>query len=158
VFWPPDEDLLPCPGLVQRYQDVRDKVEAEAAQALERQRVMSHEGSSQDSAGMLFHAFQARGWIDKELSPGKWNVICPWADDHSKGEDFDTSTVLFAPRTGEEVGWWHCSHMHCEGRNIHDVLALFTPEELANARLAAGVSTVSETSGGRPRRMIVGVV
>jgi hypothetical protein len=48
--------------------------------------------------------------------------------------------------------------MHCEGRNIHDVLALFTPDELARARLDAGVSTVPDTSGVRPRRMVVEVI
>jgi hypothetical protein len=158
VFWPPEEELLPCPGLVQLYQEVRARVEANVARTMERGRAGTYEGASQDSAGVLFHLFQARGWMDQELAPGKWNVLCPWAADHSTGEDFDTSTVLFAPRPGEEWGWWHCSHMHCEGRNIHDVLALFTPDELARARLDAGVSTFPETSGVRPRRMVVEVI
>jgi hypothetical protein len=158
VFWSSEDELSPCPGLVQLYQEARAQVEADAVRAQERRGSGTREGSSQDSAGVLFHLFQARGWIDTELAPGKWNVLCPWAADHTKGDDFDTSTVLFAPRTGEEVGWWHCSHAHCEGRNIHDVLALFTPEELASARLAAGVTTFSEKSEGRPRHMIVGVV
>lgn len=143
VFWSSEHELSPCPGLVQLYQEVRAQVEADAVRAQERRRSGRLAGSYQDGAGILFHLFEARGWIDTELAPGKWNVACPWSAEHSKGEDFDTSVVLFAPRTGEELGWWHCSHAHCEDRTIHDVLALFSEQELRQARQARGFRTVA---------------
>jgi hypothetical protein len=55
------------------------------------------------------------------------------------GERFDTSTALWAPGPGDEVGWWHCSHGHCEHRDLRNVLRLFALRELDQARQAAGV-------------------
>jgi hypothetical protein len=34
-------------------------------------------------------------------------------------------------------GWFHCSHNHCADRTLQDVIRLFTPEELDQARAAA---------------------
>jgi hypothetical protein len=57
--------------------------------------------------GVLFQAFQSRGWIGHVLEAGKWSARCPWEDQHTKGETFDTSTVLFAPSAGDTLGWLH---------------------------------------------------
>jgi hypothetical protein len=143
VFWPGEDDLPSCPELVKLYHQVRGQVEADQARAIARR----SEGTYQDGDGVLFHAFQARGWIEQELSPGKWSVVCPWADEHTKGTPGDSSTVLFAPRPGKTLGWWHCSHMHCAERTLEDVLALFSEQELQDARRAADLPTFSETSG-----------
>jgi hypothetical protein len=148
AFWPAETALDPCPGLVQLYQQVRARVEAEAARALAHRRAGIHAGAAQAGAGLLYHLFQGRGWIDQELSPGKWSVLCPWEAQHTTGQPYDTSTVLFAPHAGEAWGWWHCSHAHCAGRTIHDVLALFSAQELRDARRAAGLPPVADTSGG----------
>jgi len=59
----------------------------------------------------------------------------------SEGVRFDTSTILFTPGSGEVTGWFYCSHSHCQTRDLRDVLALFTPSELARAREAAGLQT-----------------
>src|SRR5262249_42964146 len=90
--------------------------------------------------GVLLHAFQARGWIGEQAEPGKWEVLCPWNQSHSKGEDYDGSTVLFPPANGS-LGLFYCSHSHCANRGYRDVLALFSKEELKAAGRAAGVLT-----------------
>jgi hypothetical protein len=90
-------------------------------------------------SGVLFHAFEARGEIGTAVEAGKWKAACPWESEHSKGERFDGSTVLYAPSAGGELGWLHCSHAHCTGRDMRDVLAHFTDDELARAREAAGI-------------------
>jgi hypothetical protein len=89
--------------------------------------------------GLLYHAFAGHGWIGSAIEANKWAVACPWEDTHTMGERFDTSTVLWAPGPGDAVGWWHCSHSHCQGRDLRDVLRLFTPSELDQARQAAGI-------------------
>jgi hypothetical protein len=89
--------------------------------------------------GLLYYAFQARGWVGQWIDPGKVAVACPWEERHTKGERFDTSTIIFAPSNGGALGWFHGSHAHCQGRNFWDVLALFTPAELAHARAATGL-------------------
>jgi hypothetical protein len=144
VFWPSDADLSPCPGLVPLYHEVVATLERSTARAeADAHRSGRHKGVYRDASGVLFHAFQARGWIEKELSPGKWSVTCPWAAEHTKGTPGDSSTVLFAPRLGETLGWFHCSHMHCEGRTFEDVLARFSADERLQARLAGGLRTIT---------------
>jgi hypothetical protein len=92
--------------------------------------------------GVFFDAFKAKGWMGEEIEAGKWAVWCPWDDQHSKGTAFDTSTVLYAPGLGEALGWLHCSHAHCQNRDIRDILACFSREELDQANLAAGLPLV----------------
>jgi hypothetical protein len=101
---------------------------------------------------VLFYAFKARGWLGKELEPGKWSVLCPWNDQHTKGKTFDTSTVLFAPGAGDTLGFLFCSHAHCQARDSRDVLRLFSRAELDDAAQEAGLppfrtDTSSGTSG-----------
>jgi hypothetical protein len=93
--------------------------------------------------GLLYHAFDDRGWIGQAIEAGKWAVACPWEAVHTRGERFDTSTVLWAPGPGEVVGWWYCAHAHCQRRDLRDVLGLFTPPELDRAKTAAGGVTVN---------------
>jgi hypothetical protein len=102
--------------------------------------------------GVLFYAFQARGWLGDAVEPGKWAVRCPWDDLHTKGAAFNTSTVLFAPGSGDTFGWLHCSHAHCQQRDIRDVLRQFSDQELEQAKRAAGVVD-PPTSTRRVRRM-----
>ena len=94
--------------------------------------------------GLLYHAFNDRGWIGQAIETGKWAVACPWEALHTRGERFDTSTVLWAPGPGEVVGWWYCSHAHCQRWDLRDVLSLFTPPELERAKAAGRGVTVNQ--------------
>jgi hypothetical protein len=89
--------------------------------------------------GILFHAFDARGWLGHEIERGKWSIICPWEHEHTKGRRFDSSTVLFEAGEGDTYGWPHCSHAHCQHRGLRTFLTIFTPDELDRARVAAGL-------------------
>ncbi|HKO49969.1 MAG TPA: bifunctional DNA primase/polymerase [Polyangiaceae bacterium] len=62
---------------------------------------------------VLGNAFLAAGWLGKQLRPGVWAVLCPNRDQHTTGQDFDTSTVIFAPAGPGGRGRFHCSHSHC---------------------------------------------
>jgi hypothetical protein len=98
--------------------------------------------------GLLYHAFAGRGWIGHAIEADKWAVACPWEDTHTMGECFDSSTVLWAPGPGDEVGWWHCSHSHCQHRDFRDVLRLFSPSALDRARQAAGIADYYDSAKG----------
>jgi hypothetical protein len=137
LYWLPDAELSPCQSLVQRYQEAVATVERQpAASAPGHGRVL---GDGSRNPGLLHHLFAGRGWLGRGLAPDRWAVVCPWTDAHTAGTPGDTSCVLFAPRAGEDLGWWHCSHMHCADRTLPDVLALFTPDERDQAREQAGL-------------------
>jgi P4 family phage/plasmid primase-like protien len=89
--------------------------------------------------GVFFHAFKARGWIGKATDTGMWTVRCPWQDRHTKGDEFDSSTVLYAPGLGDTLGYVYCKHAHCQSLDTRDVLNCFSRQELDDAERAAGL-------------------
>jgi len=72
--------------------------------------------------------FAQAGFAPRDLGGGKYAVICPWTGEHSH-PDFDgrsTSTVIWS-----DPATFHCSHAHCDGRRLADVLELigYRPSE-----------------------------
>lgn len=65
--------------------------------------------------------FKAKGlYIKEHDTSGKHYVKCPFASGHTGGKQGDTDTVLW-----QEDGKWptfHCSHNHCSGKGITDVI------------------------------------
>lgn len=92
------------------------------------------DGGEGDAAwSVLGVAFAHVGWLGKRLRDGRRAVLCPWRHEHTGGRDYDTSTVLMPPRTGERVGWFHCSHSHCHGRTATNALSALGPDARAAA-------------------------
>jgi hypothetical protein len=143
VFHLPEADLTPCPALVQLYQDTAAMIERQSAQA-----PVGHRSHTpiDGGEGLLFHAFNARGWLGHPIEGKGWAVVCPWDSAHTQGAPLDTSTILFAPSAGHSLGWFHCSHGHCYDRDIDDVLKIFSETELSRARNAAGIPPTSSRS------------
>ena len=52
------------------------------------------------------------------LSPGRYDIRCPWTSDHTNGED--TGAALFTNDDGT-IGF-KCHHGNCESRNRNDLL------------------------------------
>ena len=78
-----------------------------------------------------FRTLDVRSWFasrqayKRPLVGGKHAVRCPWVHEHSNDDTpMDTSTVVWEA----EPGLWpsfHCSHAHCAGRSVRDVMALW---------------------------------
>lgn len=69
--------------------------------------------------------FRAHGHYRRHLGEMKHAVRCPWDCDHSvEDDDRSTSTVVWE---AEGSSWpnFKCSHGHCDGRGIRDVLDVF---------------------------------
>lgn len=66
--------------------------------------------------------FAAHDSYRRPLNDGKHAVRCPWAGEHTTIAANGTDTVVWEVGAG---GWpsFHCSHAHCEGRSLRDVLA-----------------------------------
>jgi hypothetical protein len=95
--------------------------------------------------GVLFHAFLVRGWIGAclDAAEGRFAVRCPREAEHSKrSAGIDTSTVLWLPAGGDEVGWLYCAHTGSghDRWGVRDVIGMFSPWELEQARRMAGVT------------------
>jgi hypothetical protein len=70
--------------------------------------------------------FAAHGVYKRQLASGKHAVTCPWVGEHSTtDEPCGTDTVIWEADPPQVWPQFHCSHAHCEGRTIRDVMALW---------------------------------
>lgn len=94
------------------------------------------------SDGAMGVAFITAGLAGQRLGPDRMSVKCPWEHEHTTGEEFDTSTVVFGPSGAGGLGWFHCSHSHCvarfagmrAGERLATVFAMLPAESVAVAR------------------------
>jgi len=84
--------------------------------------------------GIMGAAFVAAGLAGKLVGHDRMTVKCPFADGHSQGSDFDSSTVVFGPTGKTNRGWFHCSHSSCAGRTQEEVLKALPPDALDIAK------------------------
>lgn len=69
--------------------------------------------------------FTAHGGYRRQVGPDKHAVDCPFAGEHSTpSHPMASDTVVWTAR-GALWPSFHCSHAHCAGRGIRDVLALW---------------------------------
>lgn len=69
--------------------------------------------------------FTAHGMYGRDLGGGKHAVLCIQADRHSDRRGAEASdTVIYEAGGGAWPGF-HCSHAHCQGIGIRDVIAHF---------------------------------
>ncbi|MGJ7512704.1 hypothetical protein [Variovorax sp. GT1P44] len=67
--------------------------------------------------------FKAHDAYFRALGAGKHAVACPWADEHSSRSDpRSTSTVIWECDGSGKWPTFHCSHAHCEERELRDVM------------------------------------
>ena len=67
--------------------------------------------------------FTAHDAYRRPLAEGKHAVTCPWAAEHTTTSPNGTDSVIWEA----DSGWprFHCSHAHCDGRTVRDVIALW---------------------------------
>jgi hypothetical protein len=97
---------------------------------------------------MLRLLLEDRGLLGEEAEPGKWNVICPLEDQHSKPNpgEADNDTILF--EKGGRLGNLYCSHAGCGHARyeLADWLRQFDDASIATAKKQAGVGTSARDS------------
>lgn len=71
-------------------------------------------------AQSLVPVFAAMGLNPMSQGNGKYEITCPWVDEHS--DRVDTGTAYFEPSDANHgAGGFKCHHGHCEERTIADV-------------------------------------
>lgn len=76
---------------------------------------------------------RTHGFYKRHIEGGKHAVICPWVEEHSSADrDQNTDTVIWE----SDGGWptFYCSHAHCDGRTIRDVMELLGDADAFCAR------------------------
>jgi hypothetical protein len=82
-------------------------------------------------------AFASLGWLGISLRDGRRFARCPWAGEHSdgRGRGGDSSSILFPRGVRSTLGGFVCSHAHCAGRRVRDVIRALPPDAIdAGAR------------------------
>jgi len=124
-FWdgghhPNDEPIAPCPDWLLA---ILRKPSSETTSTIN------------PGDGLLGAAFKAAGWAGRSLGTDKISVQCPWEGEHTSGNRFDGSTVVFSPNVGKTTGHFWCAHSHCQqSRSLKDVLAVLPKAALVSAR------------------------
>ncbi len=77
--------------------------------------------------------FAEAGTLGPVLADGQRTVRCPWEALHTTGTTFDGSTVLFPPCHGSDIGHFHCSHSHCDGRDHGDAIEALPADAVERA-------------------------
>lgn len=87
--------------------------------ATKRQSIRKSYGK-QPNAYEFFHRNQL---ILSESNLGSFDVICPWANEHTNADI--SGSVYFPPSPlNKEFGGFKCQHSHCETRTIKDIFKL----------------------------------
>lgn len=64
----------------------------------------------------------AHGLYKRALGEGKHAIACPWMNEHTTpSTPLSTDTVVWQA-TGDRWPTFHCSHAHCEGRGLSEVM------------------------------------
>lgn len=69
--------------------------------------------------------FKAHGAYGRPLGGDKHAVLCPWVNEHSEQRPADYSDTVVWEAAGGRWPSFFCSHAHCEGRGIRDVLEVW---------------------------------
>jgi putative DNA primase/helicase len=71
---------------------------------------------------------ETKGLSLSQVSDREFEVECPWAGQHTTGDD--TARIMLADEDEEAFPVFHCFHDHCKNRRLMDVLALFGVEDV----------------------------
>ncbi len=73
--------------------------------------------------------FQNAGLYRRLIGQGKHAVTCLWDNQHTTGSKTDSSTIIWE---GDGSKWanFYCSHSHCHGKGLRDVLDHFGAQEV----------------------------
>lgn len=105
--------------IVQLAERMRPAVEEKRKKVIRESRPL---GSGDYSTLDAVSWFSAHGLYKRHIGSGKHAVTCPWVGEHSTKDHANGSDTVIWERGNS--GWpsFNCSHAHCEGRTLRDVL------------------------------------
>lgn len=68
----------------------------------------------------VLEALKQQQLFKREIEPGKYEITCPWCDEHT--DNIDSGAAYWAPTQDRPIGTFHCMHGHCQERSMSDLL------------------------------------
>lgn len=100
------------------------------------------------TTNIVLQALSERGLLKREVAPGKYELACPWVNEHT--DQVDSGAVYWAPDENHPHGSFKCLHGHCIGRGISELLDYLGIEHEA-ALMKARITTAP----GEVNRIVV---
>ena len=72
------------------------------------------------TTNIVLLALSERGLLKREVAPGKYELTCPWVNEHTG--QVDSGAVYWVPDENHPPGAFKCQHGHCIGRGISELL------------------------------------
>ena len=72
------------------------------------------------TTNIVLLALSERGLLKREVAPGKYELTCPWVNEHTG--QVDSGAVYWVPDETHPHGAFKCQHGHCIGRGISELL------------------------------------
>lgn len=72
------------------------------------------------TTNIVLLALSERGLLKREVAPGKYELTCPWVNEHTG--QVDSGAVYWVPDENHPHGAFKCQHGHCIGRGISELL------------------------------------
>lgn len=71
----------------------------------------------------VLKAFKANGLYKRHIGPGKHEVTCPWASEHT--DQLDSGTVYYEPNDTFSKGGFRCQHSHGDKYRLREIAEHF---------------------------------
>lgn len=72
------------------------------------------------TTNIVLLALSERGLLKREVAPGKYELTCPWVNEHTG--QVDSGAVYWVSDENHPHGAFKCQHGHCIGRGISELL------------------------------------
>jgi hypothetical protein len=83
------------------------------------------------------------GQVKNKISPGKFDITCPWVHEHTSGTD-DGCVIMLPNYSGFSQHAFKCQHEHCKDKGIADLMAAL---ELGDNDAIEPIETAEEDNG-----------
>lgn len=100
------------------------------------------------ATNIVLQKLTERGMLKREITPGKYELTCPWVNEHT--DQVDSGAVYWTPDESHPHGAFKCQHGHCIGRGISELLDYLGIEHEA-ALMKARITTAP----GEVNRIVV---
>ena len=98
----------------------KSKEETSVAKPVLSKKMGSYVWTPKPTHDPVLAALKQRGLFKREIEPGKYEITCPWCNEHTG--NIDSGTAYWAPTRDRPIGTFHCMHSHCQGRSMNDLL------------------------------------